>query len=474
MPGRLGTCIAIPSAAGQQHACSRSPPSYRATPSDLTLIRGSDGNKFAGILQHLLSLSASCALAAAIGLHSFAAPPAQAITTEQLLFLEAWRAVDRAYVDKTFNNQSWFKLREQYLKNEPMHDRNETYTAISKSIKTLNDPFTRLLEPSRYSALKRGNQGSVIGVGLEVGFREGTDSQLVVVTPAPGGPAEKAGLKSGDVIVSIDGKPTNGLSLYDAGDMLQGAEGSQVTLDVASDSQSSVLKLTRERIALKPVSFQMCGPVSDVVGPAAASGKLAYVRVATFNKQTTESAKAAFRRLKADGASRYILDVRNNGGGLFPAGVELARMLIESGDIVLIADSQGVMDSYEATGTSIDSKAPVAVLVNKGTASASEVMAGALQDNKRATIAGFETWVVHVWQHCGSQPRVPPTDMLTMSSQTYNHCLFQNRSQRRLQPVSTCSLHDKLFTCSPESFKLLQATTYFSEAAAALECFCVS
>ncbi len=72
------------------------------------------------------------------------------------------------------------QLREQYLKNEPMHDRNETYTAISKSIKTLNDPFTRLLEPSRYSALKRGNQGIVIGVGLEVGFGEGTDSQLVV------------------------------------------------------------------------------------------------------------------------------------------------------------------------------------------------------------------------------------------------------------------------------------------------------
>lgn len=369
----------------------RSPPSCGATPSDSTL-RRSDENKFAGNLQHLLTLSASCALAAAIGLHSFAAPPAQAITTEQLLFLEAWRAVDRAYVDKSFNNQSWFKLREQYLKNEPMHDRNETYTAISKSIKTLNDPFTRLLEPSRYSALKRGNQGSVIGVGLEVGFGEGTDSQLVVVTPAPGGPAEKAGLKSGDIIVSIDGKATNGLSLYDAGDMLQGAEGSQVTLDVASDSQSNVVKLTRERIALKPVSFQMCGPVSDTVGPAEASGKLAYVRVATFNKQTTENAKAAFRQLKADGASRYVLDVRNNGGGLFPAGVELARMLIESGDIVLIADSQGVMDSYEATGTSIDSKAPVAVLVNKGTASASEVMAGALQDNKRATIAGETTF----------------------------------------------------------------------------------
>lgn len=81
----------------------------------------------------------------------------------------------------------------------------------------------------------------------------------------------------------------------------------QVTLDVASDSKSNVVKLTRERIALKPVSFQMCGPVSDMVGPADASAKLAYVRVATFNKQTTENAKAAFRQLKADGASRYAL-----------------------------------------------------------------------------------------------------------------------------------------------------------------------
>ncbi|KAL3153523.1 hypothetical protein ABBQ38_011854 [Trebouxia sp. C0009 RCD-2024] len=342
-------------------------------------------------LRHLLSLTTGCALSAILGMHGLT-PPAHAITTEQLLFLEAWRAIDRAYVDKSFNNQSWFRLREQYLKNEPMHDRSETYAAINKSIKSLNDPFTRLLEPTRYQALKRGNQGAVIGVGLEVGFGEGTNSQLVVVTPAPGGPADRAGLQAGDIIAAIDGKPTNGASLYDAGDMLQGAEGSEVTLDVSSKSKVRTVKLTRQRITLKPVTWQMCGSASSAVGPADASGKLAYVRVATFNKQTTESAKAALRQLKADGATRYVLDIRNNGGGLFPAGVELARMLLDSGDIVLIADSQGVMDSYEATGTAIDARAPVAVLVNKGTASASEVFAGAVQDNKRATIAGETTF----------------------------------------------------------------------------------
>lgn len=125
---------------------------------------------------------------------------------------------------------------------------------------------------------------------------------------------------------------------------------------------------------------------------APASSKLGYIRVATFSRQTTEKVRAALQDLTAKGADRLVLDVRNNGGGLFPSGVEVARMLINKGDIVLIADSDGVRDIYEADGGALDTSTPLVVLVNRGTASASEVLSGALKDSKRAVIAGEKTF----------------------------------------------------------------------------------
>ena len=103
------------------------------------------------------------------------------------------------------------------------------------------------------------------------------------------------------------------------------------------------------------------------------ASKLGYIRIATFSRATTEATRAALEALRAAGAERFVLDVRNNGGGLFPSGVEVARMWIDKGDVVLIADSQGVRDVYEAEGSALERRAPLAVLVNKGTASASEV-----------------------------------------------------------------------------------------------------
>ena len=127
--------------------------------------------------------------------------------------------------------------------------------------------------------------------------------------------------------------------------------------------------------------------------PEAAPGsKLGYIRIATFSKATAEKVQDALTTLKAAGAERLVLDVRNNGGGLFPAGVEVGRMLINKGDIVLIADSDGVRDIYEAEGHPLDASTPLVVLVNRGTASASEVLAGALKDNKRAVLAGENTF----------------------------------------------------------------------------------
>lgn len=303
--------------------------------------------------------------------------------------------MDRAYVDKTFNGQSWFKVREQYLKSEPMRDRAETYAAIRKLMASLDDPFTRFLEPERYAQLRRGAQGSVTGVGLEVAFSQSPTSrgQLLVVAPVPGGPADRASIRAQDTVLAIDGRPTEGQSLYDVANELQGEVGSTVTITLREQGsrRERTVELTRERVQIAAVSSEVCGPVSRAVG-AGSGAQVGVIRISTFNKQTAGLFLEQLDALQRRGVTDIVLDLRNNGGGYFPAGVQVARSLIESGDIVLIADSKGVKDIYSSDGSVVDAASQLAVLVNNGTASAAEVLAGALKDNGRATVVGTNTF----------------------------------------------------------------------------------
>eukprot|EP00890_Picochlorum_soloecismus_P005104 jgi/Picsp_1/5595/NSC_02954-R1_protein len=318
--------------------------------------------------------------------------PAHAVTTEQLLYLEAWRAVDRAYVDKTFNGQSWFRVRENTLKKKNLLTREDTHAEIKSMLASLDDPFTRFLDPDQYKALKGSTSGDVTGVGLEVSFtssrKPSSENPLVVVAPSPGGPAEKAGIKAADEVIKIDGKPTSSMSLYEAGNALQGPVGSSVELTVQRPGMSNSrkdVKLVREKIDIKEVDAASC-PVLD------SKEKIGYIRISKFSKRTADGVRDAILALRDKGVSRFVLDIRNNGGGVFAAGVQVGRMWINQGNIVLIADSEGVRDVYEAEGGALDSETPLTVLVNKGTASASEVLAGALKDNKRAGIVGENTF----------------------------------------------------------------------------------
>ena len=331
----------------------------------------------AGLLMVAPVTTLAGALTLAVGVER-----ADAVTNEQLLYLEAWRAVDRAYVDKTFNGQSWFRVREDVLKKKKLLSREDTYGEIKSMLASLGDPFTRFLEPDQYKALKGATSGgSLVGCGVEVSFRSGSGSKsLYVVSPAANGPAERAGIRAGDEILKIDGRETGDMSLYAAGNALQGSEGSMATLTIRRQDHGKPkefeVEVTRAKIDSKSVDFSTCG---DSVG---------YLRIGSFSKMTAEDVLDALESFKRKGVGHIVLDIRNNGGGVFNAGVQVARMLVSSGDLVLIADSDGVRDVYEAEGEAVDTKTPVVVLVNKGTASASEVLAGALKDNKRASIVG--------------------------------------------------------------------------------------
>ncbi|GAA0166268.1 serine protease [Lithospermum erythrorhizon] len=333
--------------------------------------------------------------------------PSWALSEENLLFLEAWRTIDRAYVDKTFNGQSWFRYRENALRSEPMNTRQETYGAIRKMIATLDDPFTRFLEPDKFKSLRSGTQSAVTGVGLSIGYPTGTNgfaSGLVVISASPGGPAERAGVATGDLILAIDGISTENMTIYEAADHLQGPEASEIKLTVHHESETRNLSLIREKVSLNPVKSRIC----KMPGVGDDTTQIGYIKLTSFNQNASGAVKEAIETLRKNNVKAFILDLRDNSGGLFPEGIEIAKIWLDKGVIVYICDSRGVRDIYDTDGSNaVAPSEPLAVLpflydfsrlsrcllkVNKGTASASEILAGALKDNRRAVVLGEPTF----------------------------------------------------------------------------------
>lgn len=317
----------------------------------------------------------------------------RALTEENLLFLEAWRTIDRAYIDKTFNGQRWFRYREDALRQEPMNTREETYAAIRKMLATLDDPFTRFLEPEKFKSLRSGTTGALTGVGLEVGIdmaSNGISANLIVISPVAGGPADRAGVMPGDKILAINGTSTQGMGLYDAAEQLQGPEDSVVELVLhKGDSESRIVSLKREKITLNPVSWHLC----EVSRNGKSSSRIGYIRLTTFNQNASGAVKEAIETLRENNVNSFVLDLRNNSGGLFPEGIKIAKIWLDKSVIVYICDSKGIRDIYETDGTeAVATSEPLVVLVNKGTASASEILAAALKDNKRAVLLGEPTF----------------------------------------------------------------------------------
>jgi carboxyl-terminal processing protease len=309
--------------------------------------------------------------------------PAVALTQEQQFFNEAWRIVNRAYIDETFNHQNWWLLRQQALKH-PLKDRQATYAAIDKMLGTLGDPFTRLLKPDQYHSLQVNTSGELTGVGLQIALDEKTHT-IEVIAPIEGSPAEQAGILPHDIILEIDGVSTTGLSLDDAAARMRGPIGSRVTLSVQrqSDQPAIPIQLVRDRISLNPVyADRRMNSNQEAVG---------YIRLSQFNANATSEVAHAISTLEKQGVSGYILDLRNNPGGLLQAGIEIARLWINTGTIVYTVNRQGILGSFDATQSALTDK-PLIVLVNQGTASASEILAGALQDNGRALLVGEKTF----------------------------------------------------------------------------------
>jgi len=304
---------------------------------------------------------------------------------EEKIFLEAWRIVNQAYLDETFNDQNWWFVRQRFLKDE-FPNREATYEAIEQMLATLDDPFTRLLRPEQYRSLQVNTSGELSGVGLQIDINSKT-KQLEVVTPIDGSPAEKAGIKPRDRVLAIDGVKTKGLSLDEAASRMRGKVGTQVTLTVQSgkgeDATTRDVDIVRDRISLNPVYASL--------DETSAEMPIGYIRLSQFSANATDTIAHQIAELEQQGAKGFILDLRNNPGGLLQAGIEVARLWLDSGTVVYTVNRQGMIGSYGAKEEAV-TDAPLVVLVNQGSASASEILAGALQDNDRAKIVGETTF----------------------------------------------------------------------------------
>ena len=303
--------------------------------------------------------------------------PALALTDDQTLVVDVWRLVNESYVDSSFSGVPWRRLRQKALE-KTISNRVDAYDAIDAMLAPLDDPYTRLLRPESYGQLEAATKGTVSGIGLQLGINHDTGS-VVVIAPVEASPAAEAGLVDGTLLRSINGQATSELGLDGSAALLRGDSGSSVHLEVTlPDGEEQSLDLERRAIDLRPVRSRRLRSGDHTLG---------YLRINQFSEPVPEAVQEALADLEAKGIEGLVLDLRNNTGGLVSAGLAVADDFLAGDVIVETQDRNGINEQRPAnSGRLFDG--PMLTLINGGTASASEILAGALQDNGRSPLLG--------------------------------------------------------------------------------------
>jgi len=288
--------------------------------------------------------------------------------------------------------------------------------AVRGMFKTLDDPYSRYMDPQ---AFKREQEdmflGHFGGLGIIISIK---DEQLTIISPIEDTPAYRAGVKAGDRIVEIDGKTTEGMGLDEAVNILRGDKGTEVTLGIKRENIEELLEITiiRDIIEIKAVKKEIMGK-DDNIG---------YVRITTFNVNTEPELKEVLNEFKKDSnVQGIILDLRNNPGGLLDSAIEVASQFIKEGPVVHIKDRDGIVATIESRGN-IYPDWPLFVLINEGSASASEIVAGAVQDSGIGKLLGEKTFGKGVVQQVfnlydGSGIAITTSEYYTPSERSINH-----------------------------------------------------
>lgn len=294
---------------------------------------------------------------------------------------EAWQIIHREYVDGEFNQVDWQVTRQQLLGRE-YSSQESAYSALRSALRQLNDPYTRFLSPAEYSDLTDQTSGEVSGIGVRLQYDDQI-REVVVSEVMAGSPAAEAGIAVGDRILLIDGQSTERLTADAILQRLRGVADSQVTLTIARRSgPSRSLILTRSREEVPTVEYAL---------KQAGSRSIGYIRLIEFNAQAAHQMEAAIRSLTSQGVEGFVLDLRGNPGGLLMASIDIGRMWLQHGPIVRTQDRNGTDEAISANRTAL-TQLPLTVLVDRRSASSSEILTGALRDNRRAMVVGTPTF----------------------------------------------------------------------------------
>lgn len=308
------------------------------------------------------------------------------------LYDTVWKLINNKFVDQSNNEQNWYRWRHKY--DSKIKTNEDAYIAIDTMLASLNDPYTRFLDPKEFMEETNSIKGSLKGIGTQIAIKDG---KLVVISPIENSPAEKAGIKADDEILEINGASTKGISIEKAADKIRGEKGTTVTLLIKRTGESAPLKfmIVRDEIEIKAVSTT---PPMETTIP----NNIQYIRLSSF---ISKNAGAELGNLLSKNKNKdgFIIDLRSNPGGLLTNAILISDMLLRGGVIVSTVDRDGYKDTAKASSQYITQK-PIVVLVNKGSASASEILSGALKENKRAILVGTQTFGKGIVQEINKLP----------------------------------------------------------------------
>lgn len=299
------------------------------------------------------------------------------VNTEQIsaqkLFDKSWKTIKKHYYNKDMNEQDWYRWKAHYqgkIKTEE-----DAYVAINTMLASLNDPYSKFLSKKEFSELNTSIDSKITGIGVNILSNAG---KIIILNVIEGTPASSSGVKSGDIIFSVNKKEVSGMTVSDVAGLVRGPENSTVELTLLRNDKKITKTIKRKEIKIKTVKSSV-------------DKNIGYIQILSFIGSTTsnEFIEALEKTKKTDG---LILDLRGNPGGLLPNAIFIANLFISKGKIVSIVGRNGLKQDFTAQETNYNIKKPLVVLIDHSSASASEILSGALKDYKKAKLVGTTTY----------------------------------------------------------------------------------
>ncbi len=295
-------------------------------------------------------------------------------TSPQKLFEKTWRIIYKDYYDPTLNHQDWTRWKGRY--HDKIKTNDDAKVAIDTMIASLNEPYTRYMNKKDFDELATSITSKICGIGVNIYTKSG---KIEIFNVIPSTPADYIGIKQGDIIVAVDGKDTNGMNVSEVASLVRGPENSIVELTILRDGKKITKKIKRKEIKIKNVKSSI---IDNHIG---------YIQIISFMGSTTASEfMEALENTK--NTDSLIIDLRGNTGGLLENAVFIANLFIPQGKIVDIIYRNGYTKSIQADAKEINLNKPLVVLINSASASASEILSGALKDYKKAKLVGKKTF----------------------------------------------------------------------------------